>query len=206
MDIERTEKRICAELERLCKPSRQAHCYSVAETAEYLARRFSVEPWKARLAGLGHDMVKDSDIGFQWELARRSFAYADMAQISAVVNTMESEKSFADKIIHGPAAAVYMRENLGIEELGILRAVSLHSSAAPSMDSLSAILFIADKMEPTRVYAGPLEAEALRQDNLETLLVKSLSLSLHWLRSKGYAIAQSSIDLYNALTMDKTKE
>ncbi len=194
------------ELERLCKPSRQAHCRSVAATAEFLARRFSVDPLKARLAGLGHDLVKDRSIEFQWELARRSRAYADMIQVSAAVASMETEKSFADKIIHGPAAAVYLRERLGIADPGILKAVSLHSSAALSMDPLSSIVFIADKMEPFRTYTGPREAAALAQDSLERLLTQALGLSLRWLSAKGHAIAQSSIDLYNALTMDKTGE
>jgi len=206
MDTAQTERLLLEELGRLCKPSRQAHCRSVAETAEFLARRFSVEPRAARLAGLGHDLVKDQDIGYQWELARRSLASEGMEPISDAVASMEREKSFADKIIHGPAAAVYLRDRLGIRDPGILKAVSLHSSAGHSMDPLSSIIFIADKMEPTRTYAGDREAFALREDSLNSLLKQALGLSIHWLNAKGYAIAQSSIDLYNALTMDKTRE
>jgi predicted HD superfamily hydrolase involved in NAD metabolism len=206
MGIDRSEGLLLKELERLCKPSRQAHCRSVAETAVSLARRFSLDPAAARLAGLGHDLVKDQDIGFQWELARRAGSSPDMGTVAALVAGMEAEQSFADKIIHGPAAAVYMRQFLGIGDPLILKAVSLHSSAAAQMDNLSAIIFIADKMEPGRKYSGSREAEALRQDSIKTLLLKALDLSMQWLNEKGYAIAQSSIDLYNALTMDKNRE
>lgn len=206
MAMEEIEKRLLSELENLCKPSRQAHCRFVAETAEFLARRFSVDSFAARVAGLGHDLMKDRDIGYQWELARSAALHPEMEAVTAVVATMESEKAFADKIIHGPAAAVYLRESLGIDDKAILMAVSLHSQAALGMDKLSAIIFAADKMEPTRAYVGIREAEALRDDSLETLLRKALGLSIKWLNAKGYAIAQSSIDLYNALTMDKASE
>jgi Predicted HD superfamily hydrolase involved in NAD metabolism len=57
--MEEIEKRLLSELENLCKPSRQAHCRFVAETAEFLARRFSVDSFAARVAGLGHDLMKD---------------------------------------------------------------------------------------------------------------------------------------------------
>jgi predicted HD superfamily hydrolase involved in NAD metabolism len=204
--MEEIESRLILELESLCKPSRQAHSRSVAATAESLARRFEVDPFAARMAGLGHDLAKDRELGFQWELARRAVLHPDLKAVSDVVVIMESEKAFADKIIHGPAAAVYMREYLGIGDMAVLTAVSLHSQAALRMDKLSAILFVADKMEPSRAYAGIGEAEALRMDSLETLLRKALGLSIEWLNAKGYAIAQSSIDLYNALTMDKASE
>jgi len=37
--------------------------------------------------------------------------------------------------------------------------------------------------------------------DLDGLLVKTLGMSMDWLKRKDHAIAQSTIDLYNALTM-----
>ncbi len=164
--MEEIEARLLLELESLCKPSRQTHSRSVAATAESLARRFGVDPFAARLAGLGHDLAKDRELGYQWELARRAVLHPELKAVSDVVAIMESERDFADKIIHGPASAVYMRENLGIGDMAVLTAVSLHSQAALRMDKLSSILFVADKMEPARAYAGIAEATALRRDSL----------------------------------------
>ena len=61
-------------------------------------------------------------------------------------------------------------------------------------------------MEPRRSYLTPADAEATESLGIDALLLRALGLSLGWLREKNYAIAQSTTDLYNALTMRKAAQ
>ncbi len=200
MDIHLIETELHKDLARLCKPSRIAHSVSTARTAEFLAARFGIDPHAARLAGLAHDLLKDRSVELQWETARQALHIDRLEKVAAVVTVMEAELEFADKIIHGPASAVFALKHYGLSDKDILEAIALHSQAAPRMTPLASVLFVADKMEPGRSYVGEAEAEALRNLELDELLTKALGLTITWLKSKGHAIAQSSIDLYNALT------
>jgi predicted HD superfamily hydrolase involved in NAD metabolism len=197
-DLPEIEAALLELLERTSGPSRRLHCISVAETAESLCRRFGIDPWKGRVAGLGHDIVKDRAVGEQWELAERAKVHPAIASLSDLVSSIRGAE-FADKVIHGPAGAVCLLESGLVLDEGILRAIAFHSTARPGMDSLEKLVFAADKLEPGRKGAGIEESRALTELGLDELFFYSLERSIRWLGSKGGAIAQSTIDLYNAL-------
>lgn len=204
MDYKGIETFIRRRLELFCKPSRIEHSLSTADTASRLCERFAgPEAPRGFIAGLGHDLMKDRPLSEQWDLARRAAALPGLAAVAEAVRRMEGERAFADKIIHGPAAAVflYLETDLA-NDTDCLEAVAFHSAAAPIMQPLAKIVFIADKVEPRRSYA--VEAQKLLADeslDLDGLLLRALGLSLGWMRARGQSIAQSSLDLYNALTM-----
>jgi nicotinate-nucleotide adenylyltransferase len=201
MDCGSLEPLIRRRLSDCCKVSRVEHCVSVAGLAARLCRRFGVDPGKGMICGLAHDIMKDRPQPDQWELARRASFSPSLDFVASVVARIEGEKAFADKIIHGPAAAVYMVEEFRLDDREMLEAIALHSSAATTMSPLAKILFIADKLEPRRPFVTSAELEMADSLALDALLVKTLGMSMDWLRRKDHAIAQSTIDLYNALTM-----
>lgn len=205
MDISRAEPFVAEALERWCKPSRIEHSRSVAATAETLCERFGLDPERGRLAGLAHDIAKDRPLPEQWAEARAAASYPELAFIAAAVARMEAEPAFADKIIHGPAAAAILGRNESLRSAGrsdedILEAIACHSSAGIEMRPLAKIVFIADKIEPRRPYLTEADRHAAATLNLDDLLVHALRLSISWLRRNDRAIAQSTLDLYNALT------
>ncbi|PKL05953.1 MAG: hypothetical protein CVV53_06810 [Spirochaetae bacterium HGW-Spirochaetae-9] len=201
MDCEILDSLVRERLGACCKASRVEHCISVASMSVRLCRRFGVDPWKGSVCGLAHDMMKDRPLKDQWALAWRALSTPSLDFMASLVARMEGEKSFADKIIHGPAAAVYLSEEFQVHDGEMLEAIALHSSAAAVMSPLAKILFIADKLEPRRPFVTAVEQEMADSLDLDTLLVKTLGMSMDWLKRKDHAIAQSTIDLYNALTM-----
>jgi len=201
MDSRSLEPIVRGYLNDFCKPSRIEHSLSVAAMASRLCVRFGLDPEDGYVAGLAHDLMKDKPVEFQWELAGEAASETALDFIASIVSRMDAEKSFADKIIHGPAAAVFLRRECELRDHDMLEAVALHSSASASMSSLAKILFVSDKMEPRRAYITQAELSQVDILDLNALLLCALNLSLGWLRQKDHAIAQSTLDLYNALTM-----
>ncbi|MDP2790648.1 MAG: bis(5'-nucleosyl)-tetraphosphatase (symmetrical) YqeK [Rectinemataceae bacterium] len=177
------------------------HCISVADLSSKLCRRFGLDSKKGSICGLAHDMLKDRPVQDQWTVAQRASSIPCLDFVATIVERIEGEKAFADKIIHGPAAAVYINEEFRLEDREMLEAIALHSSAAITMSPLAKVLFVADKLEPKRAYVTSDELEMADTLDLDTLLAETLGMSIGWLRRKNSAIAQSTIDLYNALTM-----
>ena len=203
-DFRDAETLIRSYLASYCKQSRIEHSVSVAELSARLCDRFRVDPARGYIAGLAHDVMKDRELPDQWKLAGKAASEPELHRIAAVVSRIENEKAFADKIIHGPAGAVFLYCACGLRDAEMLEAIALHSSAAEIMPDLAKILFIADKLEPRRAYVTARETEAAELLELDCLLLLALGLSIGWLSSKKHAIAQSTLDLYNALKMRET--
>jgi nicotinate-nucleotide adenylyltransferase len=199
MDFGTIEAELLSGLELYCKPWRQEHSKSTAALCERLCARFGLDPRLGRMAGLGHDLLKDWPIELQWETALRAQSISDLPASLAAAMRLRSEPQLGDKMIHGPAAAVYLYEKYGPGFADISEAIAQHSSAALHMSSLAKILYVSDKLEPLRPRSTPEDLVALREYDLDALFVHSLGQVLEWLKSKGHSIAQSTLDLYNAM-------
>jgi len=203
-DFRQLEPLIRSCLGKFCKPSRIEHSISVAETAQALCLRFGLDGRKGFLAGLAHDLMKDRPLADQWEYARRAASNPCLDSVALAVERIESEKAFADKIIHGPSAAAFLCGECGLKDRDMLEAMAFHSSAAIVMSPLAKIVYVSDKLEPRRPYMKAEDETETGRLDLDGLMVRALELSIGWLRGNGQAIAQSTIDLYNALTMRVT--
>ena len=106
-------------LDSFCKASRVEHSFSVATVASILCARFGVDPERGFAAGLSHDLLKDRPLPEQWEYARRAKGRGALKGVAEAVSRMDGEEAFADKIIHGPAASVFLFENGGLVEVRI---------------------------------------------------------------------------------------
>jgi predicted HD superfamily hydrolase involved in NAD metabolism len=126
----------------LLSDKRYAHTLRVAETAERLARLHGLDPERARLAGLLHDMARE--IGKE-ELLRVA------EEDGLPVGDFERERPI---LLHGPVAAKLAKEDLGVEDGEVLDAVRAHTTGEPGMGPLALALFVADKIEPGREQSG----------------------------------------------------
>jgi len=199
--VSEAEEGILAILETRCKASRRLHCLSVANVAESLCLRFGLDPRLGRLAGLGHDIVKDWPIAEQWILSRRASDHVLTATFADLVSSLCGNSEYADSVIHGPAGAVFLLESGLVLSEEVLGSIAFHSTARLGMGPLEKLVFAADKLEAGRRGAGPEESQALDTLGLEDLFFYSLQRSMYWLTAKGGAIAQSTLDLYNALEL-----
>ncbi len=105
------------ELKTILSEKRFIHSVNVSKSAEKLALRYGVDAEKAKVAGLLHDVCKEMD-----EETLSSFLS------EAKPEFLSAFKKFPFKLYHGPAATVYLRTELGIDDDEILNAVCFHTT------------------------------------------------------------------------------
>ena len=119
------------------KASRYKHSLSVAQVCKDLAKKHHVDPDKAYMAGLLHDVCKFPNDEESKEL-EEYLRYYDPDKLNG-----------AKGIYHSWVAPYYLREKTNFHDRDILNAIYNHT-ICNSRDKLSMILYIADKREPLR--------------------------------------------------------
>lgn len=124
---------------RLSK-KRYTHVLGVADTAEWLARIHGLQPEKARLAALLHDVA-------------REFGPEELLE-SATGYEIELDGFTKERpmLLHGPVAAEEAWRRLGVEDPEVLEAVRVHTTGARKMGPTALAVYVADKIEPGRDY------------------------------------------------------
>lgn len=115
---------------------RLLHTLNVGYLSAHLAGLYGCSRDKALIAGALHDCAKELPIEKQSELAKK---YS---------GDLFTEK----KILHSPAGATFAREEFGIEDKEILDAICYHTTGRGDMTVLEKIVYLADKIEPSRTY------------------------------------------------------
>lgn len=129
-------------IKRMVSPERFAHIENVEKTAVELANRFGVDPNKAALAALLHDAMRGLD------------DTALLAQARKYGLDIDDYTKRHPRLLHGPVAARWARQTLGISDREVLQAVSGHTVGDADMAPLTCILYLADAIEPARDYPG----------------------------------------------------
>lgn len=134
-----------------------------------LAKQWGIDPEKALLAALLHDIAKSEPYDRQEQLATESKHFQP---------TQEDMQLPA--MWHGLAAARIAAAEYGINDLEILEAVAWHTTGNKKYGRLGMMLYVADFLEPTRDFDG---VETYRRDILNlplkeaTLRVTDLKLN-----------------------------
>lgn len=153
------------QLMRLMGTMRLIHSLNVMYEAVRLAKRFGVDPWKAALAGLLHDVAKEQD-------------YHEYPE---VLERLDKDTLANISIIHGPVGASFIQTMFGIKDPAIRDAIYYHSTLSPVPTQLEKVIYLADKIEPARDYQdlGPIREAALYDlDKAVLLTIEGTSRSL----------------------------
>ncbi len=139
---------------RRLSEKRYDHTLRVADTAERLAQIHGVDPVRARLAALLHDVARETEpevflrLAEEWDLA-----------------VGEPERQ-SPKLLHAPVAAEFARRELGVEDEEVLAAIRDHTVGKAGMGPLALALYVADKIEPARDYPSVERLRRLARENL----------------------------------------
>ena len=144
------ERRIWPLLDR----KRLLHSLNVMAYSAHLAARHQVDMGKACIAALLHDCAKCLPSQELQELAWRA-----------------GDPSLLDnELAHGPAGAWLARHRFDITDPEILRAIHFHTTGCAGMSNLDKIIFITDKVEPSRTYDNLDEIRRLAEFDLDASL------------------------------------
>lgn len=167
--------------------NRFEHSLSVSKMAVDLARAYGVDEKKARLAGLLHDWDKNYT---DEEIQQRSQKLG--------VNMHPIVLESMPKLLHGPSAALALKQEFPEIGTDILQAIARHTSAEVGMTDLDMIVYTADAIEPLRPFDGMV---ALRQSigvvSLEELFLATFQHVLSFLIEKKRRMHPDTVDVWN---------
>jgi len=157
------------------------------ECAVKMAEIYGADVTKAETAALLHDCAKEtSDKNLLKKASKYGFEIDEMhLQIP--------------QLLHGAAAAHIAKEKFGVDDGEILEAISYHTVPKPNMCDLAKILYVADKIEKTRMFSDLKEIreavdEAKALDDVFLMTLKCVKLE-HIINNKP--LHPASLETYN---------
>ncbi len=156
--------------ERL-EPSRLRHSLLTAREAVLIADRYGLDTKKAYLCGLIHDCAKLKTELLDEKMARVGFC------------PTEEEKA-NPYLIHARLGAICAKADFGIDDPEILRAIELHTLGAPDMTPFDEVIFLADKLEPSRDYRRITPIRRLAGQSLDAAVAAVLRNNIAYMKSR----------------------
>lgn len=153
---------------------RLTHSLLVTYTARALARRHGVDEDTAACAAFLHDCAKCMPLGVQQRLAREHRLLLDK-------ETMQSEN-----LLHGPVGALVAEIEYGVTDPNVLSAIRCHTTGKIGMMPLDMIVYLADKIEPSRrAYPALERVRELADIDLIAAVRRSLDSTLEYVKSQS---------------------
>ena len=162
-------------LRRALSDKRLVHSLLVAWTARKLAEKHGVDPALAEQAGLLHDCAKCMPLPAMQRIAKESKLPLDE-------ETLEN-----NNLLHGYVGAVLAEREYGVTDAGVLSAIRCHTTGKVGMRPLDMILYLADKIEPSRRdYPALQEVRRLAETSLIKAAGYSMGSTLDYVRSQHH--------------------
>ena len=160
------------------------HVLGVEEMAIALAEKYGCSPEKASIAALTHDYAKERpDDEFILVIKRDGY---DTALLD-----------YGNAIWHGVVGASFVERELSITDEEILHAIRVHTTGAAKMSLLDNIIYVADYIEPGRVFPGVKEARERALIDLDEVVAFETKHTLAHLIEQEQQIYPKTIETYN---------
>lgn len=161
------------------------HSLCVSESAVALARRYGADEEKARVAGILHDVTKESTVDEHLELIKK-----------AGMKITDFEKGSV-KFFHQISGAAYAKAELGIEDEEILSAIRYHTTGKENMSLMDEIVYLADFISADRDYK---DIDIIRQkvnESKEEGLIYATAYTIKSVVKKQKPLHPDTVEAYN---------
>ena len=169
----------------------QAHIYRVRDVALELAARHEIDPQRAELGALAHDVCRAVPGGDLLKMA---------ADLDVAVTEVDQDFPI---LLHGPVGAELLRREEDLTDHGLYEAVRWHSTAHASLDALGKLVFLADKLDPQKasVYSYQAKLHDMALEDLDLALLEFLSREMAARVERGETVHPASVDARNSLIL-----
>ena len=178
-----------AECEAAIRPLLSAprfhHSRCVSRAAEELAGRYGADPSKAAIAGMLHDIMKDTP----WDAQLKILSRFDII--------LSSTEKKLPKLLHAITGAAYIKNCLNIDDEEILNAVRWHTCGRAGMTLLDKVVYIADFISEDRDYTGVDLIRLAAKQSLELAIYEGISFTIGTLMSEKKYIDPHMLEAYN---------
>lgn len=162
---------------------RFAHTLAVAHTARQLARLHHIDARVAETAGLLHDCAKCMPLREMQRLAREHSLTGD------------AEIFESGNLLHSLAGAYLAAWEYGVEDPNILRAIASHTTGKVGMTKLDMLVYLADKIEPTRPSYPLLDkVRMISTLSLEKAMLASMEGTVSYVKKKREKVHPQTLE------------
>jgi predicted HD superfamily hydrolase involved in NAD metabolism len=167
----------------------RAHIDRVEAEAVRLASIHRLDQHRARLAALGHDLVRHKQDAELLALARAYELQPDAIECAAPI------------LVHGPVAARILSRDLCLSDEEVLASVAWHTTARAGMSPLEMALFVADKVEPAKLAKDPtlVQVKALGDSDLPAAVLRYLDIYIQEALWKRQLLHPRTLEARNQL-------
>ena len=179
-----TREELISKLKASLSQERFEHCLRAEQCAIKLAKLNDYNLELASIAGLVHDYAKErSDSEFKKEIFQK--------------NLDKSLLKWGNFIWHGEVGAEIIRDELNIKNKLVLDAVRNHTVGNVHMNTLDKIVYVADYIEPGRVFPDVDFARNIAFQNLDDAVKFETKHTLQYLMQANHKIYPEAILTYN---------
>ena len=171
---------LCERSLALHKEKRRPHVVGCCETARALAKLWGADPDLAARAGILHDITKALDKPAHLALCKK---------YGTVLRGFEVEN---EKLLHSKSGAAVAGGVFG-ECPEVVSAIYWHTTGKADMTLLEKIVYMADYMEPNRVFEGVEVLRELAWTDLNRAMLFAFQLSVDILEQRGKAVDEHSL-------------
>ncbi|MFA4904956.1 MAG: bis(5'-nucleosyl)-tetraphosphatase (symmetrical) YqeK [Candidatus Margulisiibacteriota bacterium] len=182
-----------AGLKKLLPKDRFEHSLRVMEQAEELARRFKVSAEQAGIAALLHDCSRYLDRQGMLKRAR---------ELGFKIDPIEE---LEPKLLHARLSAAIARDQFGIDDPDVLKAIESHTVGRPNMSTLEKVVYLADHIESDRAYSGVEKVRELAEKDLDRAILASIGKMIAHLVEQDLPIFEGTILTRNWLLINRKK-
>ncbi len=172
---------------------RYFHSLCVADEALRLAQKYGGNSEKCYLAGLLHDITKNSPDEEHLQI---------FETFGIMLNDIEKK---AKKLWHAMSGEAYIKNVLGITDEELLDAVRYHTTAKKNMSLTAKILYLADFTSRDRDYTDVDVMRKLVDISIEDAMLYALKYSIVDLTEQSRAIHNDTLEAYNEICMGGNK-
>ena len=167
----------------------QDHIHRVFKIAQELAGVHGINPERAGLAMLCHDVARA--MGDEELLLRAS-------QLDLPVSMGDHQIPI---LLHGPVGAEMLKAEDGLADDSVYQAVYWHTTGHPSLDRLGKLVFLADKLDPQKISYYPYQPELRRlaSKDLDQGILEFLTQELAARANRGELVHIAAVETRNAL-------
>lgn len=173
------------EAKRRLTEKRFAHSQCVAACGAALAEKYGADPEKARLAGILHDIMKDTGEEEQLKI---------MEQFGIMLSQAQRHNP---KLWHALSGAAYVEYVLGVGDREVVEAIACHTGGKSGMGLLDKVLFVADYISADRDYPGVERMRELAKSSLEGAMVEGIAFTVAEKTGERQTLDPQSICAYN---------
>ncbi len=170
---------------------RYHHSLCVADEAARLAAVYGADATTAYIAGLLHDILKDTDSKTQLQM---------LADFGILLDDVEKQ---VPKLWHARVGAAFLEHVLQIDNREILDAVRYHTTGRAGMSLLEKIVFVADFTSADRDYPDVDEVRRRTAISLEDTMIYALAYTIRDLTDRGQAIHPDTLAVYNEQILER---